>query len=479
MKSLFPWRLFWKFFWAIIILTNLLFVISLALASYIIDFQFYKTEPLYIIGFHLILSVLASIVFAYKFTNPLRNVIASALRLANKKQFNEKDEEYEDILEEEPGEYFELELALSKIKKKMKKRRLQLAHEREETRALISSLDDAIVSVDLGQKVKFFNSKFANQFLTLDQAKYLSEGDAIPLTEVFRRPEIRELFQKTLEKGLSQSGHLQIYSIIDSGERDFILRVSPLKEEKSDVLYGALALFHDITDLKKADKIRIEFVENASHELRTPLTSIRGFLSTAREDLAAGRLEQLPYFLGIISKSVDRLVELVGDMLTISSLEANGGLQKEQIQVDLLTQDITERMANLAAEKGILIHYFCDAKAVYGDSRKIEQVISNLVGNAIKYINPGGRIDIRWEQENSGVALKVIDNGPGIADVHLSRLFERFYRIDKGRSRDAGGTGLGLSIVKHIMQSHGGSISVQSELGKGTEFICRFPLVSK
>jgi len=344
---------------------------------------------------------------------------------------------------------------------------------------LISSLDDAIVSVDLSERVKFFNSKFANQFLSGEQAKLSSDGDSLPLAEVFRSPEILQVFKSTLQLGTSQSGNMQIFSIIDNANREFGLRVSPLREEKSNQLYGALALFHDITDIKKADKIRIEFVENASHELRTPLTSIKGFLSTAREDIAAGKMEQVPHFLGIIAKSVDRLAELVGDMLTISSLEASGGVVKEQIQVDVVTQDITERLTNLAAEKGISIHYYCDAKTVCGDTRKIEQVILNLVGNAIKYVNPGGRIDIRWEQEPGSVVLKVIDNGPGIAEVHLSRLFERFYRIDKGRSRDAGGTGLGLSIVKHIMQSHGGSISVQSEIGQGTEFICRFPHVNK
>ncbi|MGZ5279945.1 MAG: sensor histidine kinase, partial [Pseudobdellovibrionaceae bacterium] len=240
-------------------------------------------------------------------------------------------------------------------------------------------------------------------------------------------------------------------------------------------LYGAMALFHDITEIKKADQIRIEFVENASHELRTPLTSVKGFVDTAKEDLQAGRTEQLGYFLNVISKNVDRLTELVGDMLTLSALDSGAAVKKELIRPIEITQDLIERMASLAAEKQIAIQITAEAEELSADPRKVDQVLGNLVGNAIKYIPIGGKIDVRWEEDDQHVILRVIDNGPGIAEMHLKRLFERFYRIDKGRSRDVGGTGLGLSIVKHIMQTHGGSVQVKSELGFGSEFICLFP----
>jgi two-component system phosphate regulon sensor histidine kinase PhoR len=254
------------------------------------------------------------------------------------------------------------------------------------------------------------------------------------------------------------------------------VKVSPLREEKGgQKLYGAMALFHDITEIKKAEQIRIEFVENASHELRTPLTSIKGFVDTLKEDVQAGRTDQAGYFLGVISKNVDRLSELVSDMLTLSSLESGAVVKKENIRPIEITQDLMERMSSLASEKQILIQVTNEADGLLADPRKVDQVLSNLVGNAIKYIPAGGRIQIRWEEDERHVILRVIDNGPGIAEVHLSRLFERFYRIDKGRSRDVGGTGLGLSIVKHIMQSHGGGVQVKSESGHGTEFICLFP----
>jgi two-component system, OmpR family, phosphate regulon sensor histidine kinase PhoR len=476
MRSFFPWRLFWKFFWTLFFLSNLLFITSLGIASYIIDFRFYSAEPLIVVLIYAILSALGCAAFSYRFASPLRRVILSALRIANKKQLSESQEmDMEAILEEEPGEYFELEMALNKIRRKLKKRRTQLAHEREETQALMSSLDDAILSVDLQQKIKFFNSRFANQFLDRSQSASLSSGDPMPLAQIFRVPELLQVFRRTLETRETQTQSLKLDSIIDGEKRIFAVKVSPLREERSEDLYGAMALFHDITEIKKAEQIRIEFVENASHELRTPLTSIKGFVDTAKEDLKTGHHEQLGYFLNVISKNVDRLTELVGDMLTLSSLESGAAVKKEALRPNEITQDLIERMASLAAEKQIMIKVTCEVEEMSADIRKVEQVLTNLVGNAIKYIPIGGKIEIRWEEDDQHVILKVVDNGPGIAEMHLKRLFERFYRIDKGRSRDVGGTGLGLSIVKHIMQSHGGCVQVKSETGHGAEFICLFP----
>lgn len=474
MRSFFPWRLFWKFFTNLFLLLNFLFFIILGIASYLIGFHFFTAETLLILVVYAVLSAAGAAAIAYRFALPLKRVILKALRIANKKQVADVDD-MEGLSEEEPGEFFELELALNKIRKKMKKRRTQLAHEREETHALMSSLDDAILTVDMGLKVKFFNSRFANQFLERPQTVELAGGELIPLAQIIRVPEVLELFNKTIQASETQTRTLKLESFIDGEKRFYSVKVSPLREEKSLQLYGAMALFHDVTEMKKADQIRTEFVENASHELRTPLTSIKGFVATAKEDLQSGRYEQLGHFLTVISKNVDRLSELVGDMLTLSSLDSGASVRKEAIRPDELTQDLVERMSSLASEKQIRIHLTNEVDSFMADPGKVEQVLTNLLGNAIKYIQIGGRVDIRWEEDDEVVRLRVIDNGPGIAEIHLNRLFERFYRIDKGRSRDVGGTGLGLSIVKHIMQSHGGAIQVKSEPGHGAEFICLFP----
>ncbi|PIS10408.1 MAG: PAS domain-containing sensor histidine kinase [Bdellovibrio sp. CG10_big_fil_rev_8_21_14_0_10_47_8] len=474
MRSFYPWRLFWKLFLTLLIFLNILFVTSLGIASFLIDFNFYSSRPFFMLGIYFFLSVLGSLAFAWRFSSPLKRVILKALRISNKKQFEGRDQ-VEEVLEEEPGEYFELEVALDKIRKKLKKRRMQLAREREESQALMSSLDDAILSVTPDLRLKFFNSRFINQFLDSAQSKMLNQGELIPLAQIFREPEILELFKRSLSERETQSCSLRLYSIIDGADRDFLLKVSPLRDQKSSQIFGALALFHDVTDIKKADRIRIEFVENASHELRTPLTSIKGFVDTAKEDVLAGRYEQVGSFMSTISRNVDRLSELVHDMLTLSSLESGARLRREPVGPDQVTQEVIERLGAQASQKQILIKTVNMAEPFSADPSKVEQVLQNLLSNAIKYIQTGGQVQVLWEQDPTNVRLHVIDNGPGIAEVHLPRLFERFYRIDKGRSRDVGGTGLGLSIVKHIVQSHGGSVQVKSEVGKGSEFICSFP----
>jgi two-component system phosphate regulon sensor histidine kinase PhoR len=340
---------------------------------------------------------------------------------------------------------------------------------------LMASLDDAILSVSPDLKIKFFNARMAHQFLERAQTDLLQQMEPVPLAQIMREPEILKLYQMTLQTGETQMQSLRLHSLMHQQNRYFSVKVSPLREEKDSKIYGAMGLFHDVTELKKADQIRIEFVENASHELRTPLTSIKGFVETAKEDLTAGRTEQLGSFLGIISKNVDRLTELVNDMLTLTTLDADTAFKRELIQPQQVTEEIVERLSPLANEKSLVIRMSFEASPFPGDLVKVEQVLENLVSNAIKYIPNQRKIEIRWDEDSRFVRLHVIDDGPGIADIHLGRLFERFYRVDKGRSRDVGGTGLGLSIVKHVMQSHGGTVQVKSEIGRGSEFICSFP----
>jgi two-component system, OmpR family, phosphate regulon sensor histidine kinase PhoR len=482
----FPWRLFWKFFLTLAGLLNGLFVASLAVASYIFDFSFYTPKPFYFTLCFFAFSIGSSAWFSYRFVLPLRRVIVKALRLASKKYVSEFEED--DVLLEGPEEYQELEHALDKIRKKLKKRRLQLSHEREEIQTLMSSMEDAIVSAGVDQKLVFFNSQFAAQFLSSSLLQSREEGRAIALIDCMREPVVLELFDQVLKTGESSSKQIRLRTQLDgpshpSGTvalRYYSLRVSPLREENTRELYGVLAVFHDITEMKKAEQIRIEFVENASHELRTPLTSVKGFVETLREDVNAGRLEQAPQFLNIISKNVDRLTELVNDMMTISTLEGASPLRLETINPALITEDVIARLSSLATEKQILMKSHFSAGNFRADAHKVEQVLFNLIGNAIKYIPEKSMVEIVWSETSAReVRLSIKDNGPGIAEEHLSRLFERFYRVDRGRSRDVGGTGLGLSIVKHIMQSHGGSVSVKSELGVGAEFICLFPMVNQ
>lgn len=471
----FPWRFFTKIFLALVFTLVLSFVFTLVIESFFLDVSRTFENTLIIALVQIPLMVLFSAFLSFRMSWPFRRIILKALRIASKKNVPEYVEADTDLFEQESNEFYELEHALDRIRKKMQKRRNQLAHEREEAQTLMSFLADAVVSVDRDEKIKFFNSSFATQFLPADQAQLATVGQDLRLSEVFRDPEILEKVKVSLKSGHSEALQRKISTHLDNVTREFLVKVTPLREAKTREIYGSLVLFHDISELTRTQQIRAQFVENASHELRTPLTSIKGYLATAKEDAESQRFDQLPQFLQIISKSVDRLIELVNDMLTISGLESNWGLHLETLKTEEVTRDVVERLSPLALQKRIEIKTVIGAETVKADSKLLEQVLTNLIGNAIKYIPEKSFISIEWSEEGDSTALRIKDTGPGIAEEHVARLFERFYRVDKSRSREIGGTGLGLAIVKHVMQSHGGSVSVVSKFGSGCEFICRFP----
>jgi two-component system phosphate regulon sensor histidine kinase PhoR len=231
-----------------------------------------------------------------------------------------------------------------------------------------------------------------------------------------------------------------------------------------------------IIALKKAEKMRIEFVANVSHELRTPLTSIKGYAETLLQDLEDGR-KMDPDFLRIILKNSDRLLALINDLLDLSAIESGADeLHPAELDIKEITDHVALHLETLAQKKNTQIITEVHTPNVPADPKRIEQVLTNLIDNAIKYCPPQSEIRVKWTLEANEVVLRVSDNGPGIAEKYLDRLFERFYRLDKGRSREMGGTGLGLSIVKHIMQRHNGTVHAESILGKGTTFVCKFPV---
>jgi two-component system phosphate regulon sensor histidine kinase PhoR len=342
----------------------------------------------------------------------------------------------------------------------------------------MSSIEDGVVNISPDGRLLYFNSGFAAHYLSKEQLQQAGE-QPLQLTQVLRDAVVLDLFDNALKEGKGGNLLREMSTLVGTGGRYFSVTISPLRDPKTREIYGAMGIFHDITELKRAERIRMEFVENASHELRTPLTSVKGYLETFKEDFYAGRTEQASFFLNTISKNVDRLTELVSDLLTISSLEQGAAPEIETVYVDQIMSDVIERLSPLSAEKEAMISYKIeqDVSSLQVDPRKIEQVLENLIGNAIKYGRSGGRVQLIWRpsEDKRQICLHVIDNGFGIPAEHLPRLFERFYRVDKARSREVGGTGLGLAIVKHIVQSHGGTVSVRSEEGKGSEFICCFP----
>lgn len=479
----FPWRLFWRFSGIVFFILHFCNLATLVLASYIFDFSLGDGSVRLWMNIFLLASLPASMLVGLQFAAPLRRVILKALRIASKKQMAQAigaemiDETDESLFQSEPGSFYELDEALNRIYKKLKKRRTQLAHEREESQVLMSALSDAVVSIDLNEQMVFSNSQFVTDFMSREQ---MSGEETVRISEIIKDNDVIEMFQIAREAGEVCRRTRRLNTLMD-GVRDFSITVSPLREQRTREIYGVMGVFHDITEIKQAEKIRIEFVENASHELRTPLTSVKGFLATLKEDLEAGRMEQVPMFMSILTRSVDRLTELVSDMMTLSSLEQHSPLNLELLDPQRVTQDVLERLTPQAADKKILLTSAVNVPPFRADQARVEQVLVNLVSNAIKYIHPEGRVDVVWEKDqqygaSGAVVLRVRDNGPGIASEHQPRIFERFYRVDRARSREVGGTGLGLAIVKHIVVSHGGQVGVRSELGKGAEFFCQFPM---
>lgn len=368
-------------------------------------------------------------------------------------------------------EPFALESALSRAREDLEQKSETLAREREELTTLMSAISDGILAVNTDGKPLFYNSRFALLFYP----KPMQEQEA-RLAEIFRTPDVLGAFTEVLKTGKARETDLLLLSKTDPVPRFFSVSIAPLRKESGEI-YGAVGVFHDVTELKRAESIRIDFVANVSHELRTPLTAIKGYTDTLREDAARGDFASAPKFLDTVSRNVDRLMRLIDDLLDLSSLEASepGQFAKADLDTSEVTERVLSSLESQRAERNQGIETVYEAPTVLADAGRIEQVLVNLVANAIKYVQPGGRIQIRWEREPGGTRLRVIDNGPGISPEHLPRLFERFYRVDKARSRELGGTGLGLAIVKHIMQRHGGSVSVKSSPGAGTEFLCEFP----
>jgi two-component system phosphate regulon sensor histidine kinase PhoR len=292
------------------------------------------------------------------------------------------------------------------------------------------------------------------------------------LTELTRNPAIYSAFLDGL-KGIERSG---VKVETHGPERQiFDLRVVPIGSANGNGAEGALGVFFDITRTERLEIVRQEFLSNVSHELRTPLTAIIAFVETL-ENGAIEDAESCQRFLSIIRKNASRMHSLIDDILELTAIEG-GNVQLRAAPVDLynLVEEVCASLAAKAAAQNVTLTNNVEPEVmVYADERRLEQMLTNLIDNGIKFSREHGTVVISHE---SGARDKILvqDNGDGIPSQHLERLFERFYRVDRARSRDMGGTGLGLAIVKHLALLHHGEVTVTSELGKGSTFTIHLP----
>jgi two-component system phosphate regulon sensor histidine kinase PhoR len=293
------------------------------------------------------------------------------------------------------------------------------------------------------------------------------------LEEVFRNVTLQKFVAEVLESREPRECELMIQSSQTYCLQACGTNLLGLQDRR----IGAVVVFNDVSRLRRLENLRREFVANVSHELKTPITSIKGFIETLLDGAVNDPVEA-ERFLKIVAKHADRLNSIIEDLLMLSRLEQDGkeGMAMRATGLCGLMNSAVEVCAQRAAAKNIAIHIECpEALTAVVNPPLIEQALINLIGNAVKYSANGKAITVRARDEKGGILLSVKDQGYGIEEKHLDRLFERFYRVDKGRSRQEGGTGLGLSIVKHIAQAHGGTVSVQSRYGEGSTFSIFLP----
>lgn len=330
--------------------------------------------------------------------------------------------------------------------------------------ATMSGMREGLLVVDGDMRIVASNAA-AYQLFTLAEETLQSQR----LTELTRNPAIYGAFAGAL-KGEERSG----VKVETHGpdRRIFDLRVVPLKA--GDEVQGAIGVFFDITKLERLEHVRQEFLSNVSHELRTPLTAILAFVET----LEGGGINEADSqrFLSIIRRNATRMHGLIDDILELSAIEAgNIQVKTEEIQLQHIVNDVITSLAAGASIQGVVVENEVNgAVKVFADPRRLEQMLTNLVDNAIKFNREGGRVIVRHEN-GSRDRIFVEDTGEGIPAQHLQRLFERFYRVDRARSRELGGTGLGLAIVKHLARAHGGEVVVESKLGEGSSFAIELP----
>jgi len=348
------------------------------------------------------------------------------------------------------------------------KERLQTEASQSEARqrAVFNSMTEGLLLLDHRSRVSWANEAFLKLFEI--------DGDIRGQTilEILRRHELEELLENVNAGALGRESQLHL-----NGPDERWLNVNAAVLHDSHGLpRGTILVFHDLTRIKQLERTREEFVANVSHELRTPLSLIRGYVETLL-DGARENPELTTKFLGTIQRNAERLQFLIEDLLTISELESGRLTMSEQrLLLGSLVDKVIDDLRADASARGTTVLNEVPELLVHADPDRLQQVLGNLVGNALKYGRQGGLVKIGAEEnQDEQVHVWVQDDGPGIPAEALSRVFERFYRVDKARSREAGGTGLGLSIVKHIVQSHGGTVWATSEPGKGATFHFTIP----
>ena len=358
-------------------------------------------------------------------------------------------------------------LALEDIFLRQQQLDRQITERTSGIQTILGAMHDGLLVVDGNRRIVLTNQTFQSLF----SLREVTAG--APLVETVRDRELDRLIAETLRTGEAARHEITVAT------RQLEVSAAPMQDETGGTT-GVVVLFHDITQLKQLDEVRKDFVANVSHELRTPLSILRGYIETLMDNPATSR-EELDRILEVMERHSQRLGLLVDDLLSLAQLESGTtDLQLSEVSLDELFDNIVRDWDKKFAEKRlkVMVDLPAHLPQVRADETRLQEILYNLLDNAVKYSREGGDLRLAAQQRNGEIALSVSDSGIGIGKNDLPRIFERFYRVDKARSRELGGTGLGLSIVKHIAQLHGGRVEAESEPGQGTTIRILLPLAA-
>ena len=396
----------------------------------------------------ILIALLGALLISNSIVRPIKNLISAARKVASG-DFGVR------VFLKNRDELGELAGSFNRMNAEMQRMFSEIGQQKEELNSIIHSLQEGLLVLDRQGRIIRANESFwkiiGNQGL---EGKHYWEA--------IRSPQMAELLKKA---GSERKNYLEEVPL---GQRVFICSVAPLKKGEDIVV-----IFHDITEIKNAEKVKKDFVVNVSHELHTPLTAIKGYAETLLEEVPA---EPGKKYIEIIQRNTDRLINIVNDLLMLSSLEEGASLELEVIDLRSFIENVARIFDQRLKDKqlALMVEVKESLPAIKADQFKLEQVVVNLLDNAVKYTERG-EIVVSVDIHDQQASIQVRDTGIGIPKDAIPRIFERFYVVDKSRSRKSGGTGLGLSIVKHIVLLHNGAIRVESTPGEGTTFTVTLP----
>ncbi|WP_339173761.1 ATP-binding protein [Anoxybacillus sp. FSL W8-1294] len=406
------------------------------------------------------IAIVLTTVFAFflstRITAPLRKMRQVAFEMARGKF----DSKVPIVTHDEIGE---LAMAFNQMGRQLQFHINALNQEKEQLASILSSMADGVITLNRNGEVLITNPP-ADRFL---QAWYYEQGQRDDLSPL--PPQVNELFTKAVAEEKEQAAEIALQG------RNWVIVMTPLYNGK--VIRGAVAVLRDMTEERRLDKLRKDFIANVSHELRTPIAMLQGYSEAIVDDIAATDEEKKELAKVIYDESL-RMGRLVNDLLDLARMEAGHlTLHKERVPLRSYTERIIHKFQALAKEKGVrLLVDINEEFVVLLDPDRIEQVLTNLIDNALRHTDDGGEVRVIVDGDEEAVRISVRDSGSGIAEEDLPFVFERFYKADKARTRSRSGTGLGLAIAKNIVEAHKGTIAVHSKLGEGTTFTFTLPL---